>query len=135
MDLKEIFEMEKRTHLALKKFKSDIVSAVAGAEPLPGVTVPEDSNGLNVVYVSIKAVKDTGVSFSPDTYNQKAQADAVERSIRNLTTTIETLKKLKELASKKAVVLSSCGNRYTVKLNSNTLSVLKEALKDFDKVA
>lgn len=133
MTLNEIFEMEKQTGLALKQFKADIVASIAGADMLPGITVPENADSLRIAYVSLSTIRNNNLSLSPETYIPRAQADLVEQAIRNIPTALQTFEKLRELAAKKSVTVSSGGCKYTTQLNTNTVAALEKALADTSK--
>ena len=133
MTLNEIFEMEKQTSLALKQFKENVVAAVADAGPIPGVTVPDNTNGLKIAYVNFGAIKENNFSLSPETYIPKVQAELVAQAIHNIPTALQTFEKLRELVAKKSVTVSSGSRKYTIQLNANTVTALEKVLSNTGK--
>ena len=127
MTLNQIFEMEKAVQLALKSFKTEVIASVANAK-MPGVTIPKNTNGLKIAYVPLNVIKENKFSLSAETYIQQAQADLVDRAIAPLPTALQTCEMLKTLIDKKSIVRSEGGQKYTVALNTSTISALEKAL-------
>lgn len=122
-ELLQAIYQEQNLKETMNRLKKSIWRDILSAAPVSGVTVWDKPNVCCVI-VNFQSLVDSK-NMAPNTYIQKAQANAVLRKLNGASNVTELVKRIQEMISTGIVRFNSTD---TCRLNKTTLAVLQRAI-------